>query len=118
MGHSHSSAQLSSDREVLFADRGPARVAPPRRQSCDSLTIYLTLARFVLAALRVYQALLAPILGGACKFYPSCSHYAYEAIERHGAGRGLRLALCRLARCQPFTRGGYDPVPEIEETSR
>ncbi len=79
---------------------------------------YPPAARFLLAALRVYRAWLAPMLGGACKFYPSCSHYAYEAIERHGARRGLWLGLRRLVRCQPFTHGGYDPVPELEEASR
>jgi putative membrane protein insertion efficiency factor len=49
----------------------------------------------------------------ACKFYPSCSHYAAEAIERHGARRGLLLAAARLWRCRPFTRGGHDPVPDV-----
>ena len=52
-----------------------------------------------------------------CKFYPSCSCYAYEAIARYGALRGLRLAAGRLLRCSPFTHGGYDPVPEPEERS-
>jgi putative membrane protein insertion efficiency factor len=52
-----------------------------------------------------------------CKFYPSCSHYAYEAISRHGALPGLRLAAGRLLRCSPFTRGGYDPVPEPQDQS-
>ena len=60
---------------------------------------------------RAYQALLAPLLGGACKFHPSCSQYAVEAIERHGARRGAWLALKRLLRCHPFGAGGYDPVP-------
>jgi putative membrane protein insertion efficiency factor len=55
---------------------------------------------------------LAPLLGGACKFHPSCSHYAGEAVERHGARRGVWLALKRLARCRPFSAGGYDPVPQ------
>jgi len=60
---------------------------------------------------RAYQATLAPLLGGACKFHPSCSHYAVEALERHGAARGSWLALRRLLRCRPFAAGGYDPVP-------
>jgi uncharacterized protein len=56
--------------------------------------------------------LLAPFVGGACKFYPSCSNYAYEAVSRHGARRGSVLAIQRLLRCRPFTQGGFDPVPE------
>jgi len=56
--------------------------------------------------------LLAPFTGGACKFYPSCSNYAYEAVSRHGARRGGVLAIKRLLRCRPFTQGGFDPVPE------
>jgi putative membrane protein insertion efficiency factor len=56
--------------------------------------------------------LLAPFVGGACKFYPSCSNYAYEAVARYGARRGSALAIKRLLRCRPFTQGGFDPVPE------
>jgi uncharacterized protein len=67
----------------------------------------------LLALVRLYQVLLGPLLGGACKFYPSCSNYAHEAIARHGARRGTLLALKRLARCRPFTQGGFDPVPDI-----
>ncbi len=54
---------------------------------------------------------LAPLLGGHCRFEPSCSRYASEAITRHGARRGAVLALRRLLRCQPFSTPGYDPVP-------
>jgi len=61
---------------------------------------------------RTYQVLLGPFLGGNCRFYPSCSHYASEAIERHGARRGSWLALRRLLRCHPFSPGGVDLVPE------
>lgn len=67
---------------------------------------------FLLGFLRCYQIFLGPFLGGACKFYPSCSNYAYQAIERHGARRGFILAMKRLGRCRPFTRGGFDPVPD------
>jgi uncharacterized protein len=61
---------------------------------------------------RAYIIFLSPFFGGACKFYPSCSNYAREAIERHGARRGTVLALKRLLRCHPFTRGGIDLVPD------
>ncbi len=63
--------------------------------------------------MRAYQATLGPLLGGACRFHPSCSAYAVEAIERHGSARGVLLAVKRLAKCHPFSgHGGYDPVPE------
>ncbi|HLX60042.1 MAG TPA: membrane protein insertion efficiency factor YidD [Planctomycetota bacterium] len=61
--------------------------------------------------IRVYQATLAWALGGHCRFTPSCSHYALEAIEKHGFFKGWWLACWRLLRCQPFCKGGYDPVP-------
>jgi uncharacterized protein len=63
-------------------------------------------------ALRAYQLLVSPLLPPACRFLPSCSDYAVEAIERHGALRGLALALGRLARCHPWGGSGYDPVPQ------
>lgn len=63
-----------------------------------------------LALIRLYQFLLSPFFRGACRHYPSCSHYAHDAIERHGV-RGVWLAVKRLLRCQPFGTHGYDPVP-------
>ena len=66
----------------------------------------------LLHALRAYRYVLRPILGANCRFYPSCSDYASEAIERHGAMAGSFLAACRLCRCHPFHPGGYDPVPD------
>jgi uncharacterized protein len=66
----------------------------------------------LLFLLRLYMMLLAPFVGGACKFYPSCSNYAYEAVARHGARHGSVLAIKRLLRCRPFTQGGVDLVPE------
>jgi putative membrane protein insertion efficiency factor len=65
----------------------------------------------MLAAIRAYQYALRPMLGASCRFYPSCSEYAREAIERYGAARGSWLAARRLARCHPYHPGGYDPVP-------
>jgi uncharacterized protein len=65
----------------------------------------------LLLVVEAYRVALAPLLGGHCRFWPSCSHYAEEAIRRHGARRGAALAIRRLLRCQPFHRGGIDPVP-------
>ncbi|MBU6483172.1 MAG: membrane protein insertion efficiency factor YidD [Betaproteobacteria bacterium] len=67
--------------------------------------------RVLLALLRGYRYLLRPMLGSNCRFYPSCSDYAREAIERHGALAGTWLAIKRLGRCHPYHPGGYDPVP-------
>ena len=64
------------------------------------------------AAVRGYQLLVSPLLPPACRFLPTCSEYAAEAIERHGAWRGIILASRRLARCHPWGGCGYDPVPE------
>jgi putative membrane protein insertion efficiency factor len=71
-------------------------------------TVYLALH----VAIRGWQLLLAPVLPPSCRFEPSCSHYANEAIARHGPWRGLWLAARRLARCHPWGGSGYDPVPE------
>ncbi len=62
-----------------------------------------------------YRKLVSPLLGPRCRFYPSCSHYAEDALREHGVLRGLGLAVRRLARCHPFHPGGYDPVPTNTE---
>lgn len=67
--------------------------------------------KFLKFLIRGYQLTLSPILGGSCRFTPSCSAYASEAIDRHGAFRGGVLAIKRIARCHPLCHGGYDPVP-------
>ena len=67
--------------------------------------------QLIRSLLRAYQLLISPLLGQRCRFYPSCSQYALEAIDRYGSVRGGALALRRLARCHPFNAGGYDPVP-------
>jgi hypothetical protein len=68
-------------------------------------------ARILLLLIEVYRVTLSPLLGGHCRFVPSCSVYAEEALRRHGAAAGVRLAATRLVRCHPFHRGGFDPVP-------
>ncbi len=65
-----------------------------------------------LALIRFYQTAISPAMPAACRFYPTCSSYAYEAVEKRGVREGVRLALRRLLRCRPFGGYGYDPVPE------
>lgn len=69
------------------------------------------LKRAMTSSIRFYQKGISPLLPPACRFEPSCSSYALEAIEKYGPVRGSWLAARRLLRCQPFCRGGYDPVP-------
>ena len=68
--------------------------------------------RVFVAPIRVYQRLLSPLLGPRCKYYPSCSEYAVQSIERFGILRGLVLAGWRLLRCNPWSHGGFDPVED------
>lgn len=63
--------------------------------------------------IRGYQLFISPLLGPRCRFYPTCSHYALEAIDTHGALKGSWLALRRLLRCHPWSAGGVDPVPPV-----
>jgi uncharacterized protein len=77
-----------------------------------TVTFQDPLRRVALGLIKGYQLLLSPMFGGACRFVPSCSAYAAEAIERFGLWRGGWLALRRLARCRPLARHGFDPVPE------
>jgi uncharacterized protein len=70
-----------------------------------------SLALAIRAMIRVYQLFARPLLPPSCRFYPSCSHYAAEAVTRHGAWCGAWLALRRLLRCHPWGDSGYDPVP-------
>jgi uncharacterized protein len=69
------------------------------------------LTRLAVRVLDLYKLVLSPILPPACRFSPTCSVYAREAIARHGLARGAGLAVRRLARCHPFHKGGFDPVP-------
>lgn len=69
----------------------------------------------LLAVIRAYQKRISPLLGPRCRFHPTCSQYADEAIREYGAGRGSLMAIWRILRCQPFCKGGYDPVPPREK---
>lgn len=69
------------------------------------------MTRLALLLIRGYQRSLSRVFEGSCRYYPSCSHYTYEAIERYGWARGTWMGVLRIGRCHPFARGGYDPVP-------
>ncbi|MBE2257867.1 MAG: membrane protein insertion efficiency factor YidD [Candidatus Accumulibacter sp.] len=67
--------------------------------------------KLLLVLIGFYRYAISPMLGRRCRFFPSCSEYAMEAVEKHGPGKGARLALQRLVRCHPWNVGGFDPVP-------
>jgi putative membrane protein insertion efficiency factor len=119
MGHCHTPAQLGGDSGVLGAEGRAFEAAAARGKDTQINGRARSIGAWVLLAfVRVYIVFLSPFFGGACKFYPSCSNYAHEAIAKHGARRGFVLAAQRLLRCRPFTKGGFDPVPETEEYAR
>jgi uncharacterized protein len=72
----------------------------------------------LIALVKGYRLLLSPWLGTSCRFFPSCSVYSLQALERHGAGAGTYLTLARVVRCHPWCEGGVDPVPEKLEAPR
>ena len=92
--------------------RDPSRAAGRRRAAGSGSRGRGTGAgrKAVLAPILAYRRFLSPVMPARCKYHPSCSRYAVEAIERHGAARGLVLAGWRLLRCNPFSHGGHDPV--------
>ncbi len=69
------------------------------------------MSRILLGVIRGYQVLVSPVFGSSCRYYPSCSQYTYEAVEKYGPVRGIWMGVKRISRCHPFARGGYDPVP-------
>ncbi|MBL8519566.1 MAG: membrane protein insertion efficiency factor YidD [Betaproteobacteria bacterium] len=77
----------------------------------------LPLARALMTAIRGYQLVLSPYLGSQCRFLPTCSSYAMEAIRSHGSARGIWLGVRRLGRCHPWCAGGWDPVPPVRNIS-
>ena len=73
--------------------------------------------RIALAAIRFYQRHISPGISPACRFEPTCSHYAYDAVDTYGAARGAVMAAWRILRCNPLNDGGFDPVPERRQRS-
>ncbi len=85
------------------------RPKAPCRQSSGALVTWGRWAAQTL--IRFYQVYLSPVLPASCRYYPSCSAYAYEAVEKWGVIRGIAMAVRRVMRCRPFAGHGYDPVP-------
>lgn len=69
--------------------------------------------KIVLLLISFYRKCISPLKPSCCRFYPTCSSYAYEAVEKYGAFKGSYLAIKRILRCNPYHKGGYDPVPEL-----
>ncbi len=128
MGHRRTPEEQGGECAVCGIDGGPAAVAvesvenlPSGAQHAAPLQESPVLAqgifvRSALFLLRFYKAYLSLLFGGSCRFEPTCSRYAYQAVERFGVARGSWLTLKRLLRCQPLSRRfGYDPVPETWE---
>ena len=68
------------------------------------------ISRFVIVMIVFYQKVLSPLIGPSCRFFPSCSSYTIQAIEKYGLGRGVLLGICRIGKCHPWHPGGFDPV--------
>ncbi|WP_318617667.1 membrane protein insertion efficiency factor YidD [Sporosarcina sp. YIM B06819] len=68
----------------------------------------------LMGIIKIYQKVISPLTPPSCRFYPTCSHYGIEAIDKHGALKGSWLAVRRISKCHPFHEGGFDPVPEKE----
>ncbi len=72
-------------------------------------------ANCLIVLVKGYQYLLSPLLGSNCRYHPTCSSYTIEAIKLHGAGKGLVMGIWRIVRCNPYSKGGYEPVPGSNE---
>src|SRR6202049_2271111 len=117
MGHRDSSATLGRASSLRSSGGGTRAPAPQYRAEQSKAGEMSPAARALLLAVRVYQAFFSALMPSACKFYPSCSQYAAEAVRIHGARRGSWLALRRVSRCHPFTPGGVDLVPDAADFS-
>ena len=74
--------------------------------------------KLIIKVIRFYQKKISPLFGPRCRYYPTCSHYAVEAVERFGAIKGSILTVLRLLRCNPLFPGGYDPVPDKKKRKK
>ena len=117
MGHRHSPEELCSADAIGCVDAGPSAAAEGSvtgdAHSVSAARNYSRGVRAALFALNCYKSCVSPWFAGSCRFEPTCSRYAYEAIARFGVARGMWLGTRRLLRCHPLSRNfGHDPVPE------
>jgi hypothetical protein len=111
LGHIGESPRVGGGGPISDFGRGGFEAFPKPASSETSRGVARQVKFITLGLIKFYQACLSPLIPSSCRFYPSCSAYAYEAVERWGIGRGIRLALSRLMRCRPFGGHGFDPVP-------
>ncbi len=107
MPEKNTSDAATKQMKCFHSDRG---------SQYDAITIRLLIQKIPLGLIRGYRYLISPLLPPSCRFTPSCSCYAIEAIETHGTLRGLFLSCGRILRCHPFCKGGFDPVPPAHES--
>src|SRR5208337_4027351 len=111
LGHTGEPPRVGGKDRISDSGRGGPE-AFPKPASSGSFRGVASQVKFItLGLIKFYQACLSPLIPSSCRFYPSCSAYAYEAVERWGVRRGIHLALGRLMRCRPYGGQGLDPVP-------
>jgi hypothetical protein len=111
LGHTGESPRVGGEGAISDSGRGGFEAFPEPASSGSFRGVAHQVKFITLGLIKFYQACLSPLMPSSCRFYPSCSAYAYEAVERWGAWRGIRLALGRFVRCRPFGPYGIDPVP-------
>jgi len=111
LGHTGESPRVGGQDPISDFGSGNSEAIPEPASTPNLGGVAYQVKCITLGLIKFYQACLSPLIPSSCRFYPSCSAYAYEAVERWGAWRGSRLALGRLMRCRPFGGHGIDPVP-------
>ncbi len=111
LGHTGESPRVGGKDPLSDSGRGSPEAFPKPASSATTRGVARQVKFIMLGLIRFYQACLSPLVPSSCRFYPSCSAYAYDAVEKWGAWRGINLALGRLLRCRPFGGQGFDPVP-------
>lgn len=111
LGHSGESPRVGGEGPFSEFGEGSAEAIPKPTTAGKFRGVASQVKFVILGLIKFYQACLSPAIPSSCRFFPSCSAYAYEAVESWGVRRGLRLALGRLMRCRPYGGQGFDPVP-------